>query len=313
LMTGTARFTFDKVELLDGVGLVPVAMGLFGLTEVLRNLEEGVKTELVTTKIKGLLPNREEWLRSRGPIARGTIFGFLLGIPPGASNIIASLVSYGMEKKLSKHPERFGEGMIEGVAGPESANNAAVAGAFIPLLTLGIPSNVVMAVLLGALMIHGITPGPLLLADHPEVFWGLVTSMYIGNAMLLLLNLPLIGLWVKVLRIPYKILSPLIILICILGVYSLNNKPFDIMIMAGFGVVGYLMRKFDYEAAPLLLALVLGPMMEQAFRQSLQVSYGSFAIFFTKPISAFCMFLALVLIASNFLPFLKRKRLSLSE
>jgi putative tricarboxylic transport membrane protein len=203
--------------------------------------------------------------------------------------------------------------MIEAVAGPESANNAAVGGAFVPLFTLGIPANVTMAVLLGALMIHGFTPGPMLLKDHPEIFWGTVTSMYMGNVMLLLLNLPLIGLWVKVLKIPYGILFPLIILFCLIGAYSLNNTAFDIGVMVIFGLIGYLMKKFDYEGAPLLLAFVLGPMMEQALRQSLLLSHGSFTIFFTRPISAVAMGLAVALILSYFLPFLRHKRPNLDE
>jgi putative tricarboxylic transport membrane protein len=307
VITGQPRFTLDLVPLLDGVGLVPIAMGVFGISEVLINLEEVVRRQIFETKIKGLLPNREEWRRSGGPIIRGTILGFLLGILPGGGAAVASFISYAVEKKVSKHPEKFGTGMIEGVAGPESANNAAVGGAFIPLFTLGIPANVVMAVLLGALMIHGMTPGPMLLAEHPEVFWGTVTSMYMGNVLLLLLNLPLIGIWVKVLNVPYKILFPLILLFCLIGAYSLNNRTFDVGIMLIFGVVGYLMRKFGYEGAPLLLAFVLGPMMEQALRQSLLISHGSFLIFLTRPISATSMLLALALIASYFLPFLKRK------
>jgi putative tricarboxylic transport membrane protein len=313
VITGRPRFTMDMVTLMDGVGLVPIAMGIFGISEVLINLEEVVKRDIFETKIKGLLPNREEWRRSTGPILRGTLIGFFLGVLPGGGAAISSFISYGMEKKLSRHPQRFGTGMIEGVAGPESANNAAVGGSFIPLFTLGIPANVVMAVLLGALMIHGMIPGPTLLTEHPEVFWGTVTSMYLGNAFLLLLNLPLIGIWVKVLKVPYKILFPLIILFCLIGAYSLNNRTFDVVIMLIFGVAGYLMRKFGYEGAPLLLAYVLGPMMEQALRQSLLISYGSFTIFFTRPISAASMGIALALIGSYFLPFLRKRRLDLQE
>jgi putative tricarboxylic transport membrane protein len=313
VITGRPRFTMDMVTLMDGVGLVPIAMGIFGISEVLINLEEVVKRDVFETKIKGLLPNREEWRRSTGPIIRGTLIGFFLGVLPGGGAAISSFISYGMEKKLSRHPQRFGTGMIEGVAGPESANNAAVGGSFIPLFTLGIPANVVMAVLLGALMIHGMIPGPTLLTEHPEVFWGTVTSMYLGNAFLLLLNLPLIGIWVKVLKVPYKILFPLIILFCLIGAYSLNNRTFDVVIMLIFGVAGYLMRKFGYEGAPLLLAYVLGPMMEQALRQSLLISYGSFTIFFTRPISAASMGIALALIGSYFLPFLRKRRLDLQE
>jgi putative tricarboxylic transport membrane protein len=312
-ITGLPRFTLDMVHLMDGIGLVPIAMGIFGISEVLINLEEVVRRDMFKTKIEGLLPNREEWRRSSKPILRGTIIGFFLGILPGGGALVSSFVSYGVEKKLSMHPEKFGTGMIEGVAGPESANNAAVGGAFIPLFTLGIPANVTMAVLFGALMIHGMTPGPMLMREHPEVFWGTVTSMYMGNVLLLLLNLPLIGLWVKVLKIPYRILFPLIILFCLIGAYSLNNTSFDIVVMLIFGLAGYLMRKLNYEGAPLLLAFVLGPMMEQALRQSLLISQGSFTIFFTRPISAASTGLALALIVSYFLPFLKKKRLRIEE
>jgi len=313
VITGLPRFTLDMVHLMDGIGLVPIAMGIFGISEILINLEEMVHRDIFQTKIKGLLPNREEWRRSGRSILRGTIIGFFLGILPGGGAAISSFISYGVEKKISRYPEKFGTGMIEGVAGPEAANNAAVGGAFIPLFTLGIPANVVMAVLLGALMIHGMTPGPMLLRDHPNIFWGTVTSMYMGNVLLLLLNLPLIGLWVKVLKVPYRILFPLIILFCLIGAYSLKNTSFDIVVMLIFGLVGYLMRKLDYEGAPLLLAFVLGPMMEQALRQSLLISQGSFTIFFTRPISAASMVLALFLIASYFLPIFKKKRLRIEE
>jgi putative tricarboxylic transport membrane protein len=303
----------DLVDLMDGVGLVPIAMGLFGISEVILNLERGFNREVFETKIEGLLPNREERRRSRGPILRGTILGFLLGILPGGGAVVASLISYGVEKKISHDPEKFGTGMIEGVAGPEAANNSATASAFIPLLTLGIPPNIVLAVLLGAMMIHGLQPGPLLLKEHPEVFWGTVTSMYIGNVFLLILNLPLIGLWVKILKVPYKFLFPLIILFCIIGAYSLNNTSFDILVMGFCGLAGYFMKKFEYEPAPLLLAFVLGPMMEQAFRQSLALSHGSFTIFITRPISAFSIGLAILLVVSNFLPSWSKRRLSISN
>jgi putative tricarboxylic transport membrane protein len=312
-ITGVPRFTMDVVNLMDGVGLVPVAMGLFGISEVLINVEESIRRDVVRAKIKGLLPNREEWRRSKWPILRGTLIGFFLGILPGGGAVVSSFISYGVEKKLSREPEKFGSGMIEGVAGPEAANNAAVGGAFVPLFTLGIPANVTMAVLLGALMIHGLIPGPMLLKQHPEVFWGTVTSMYVGNILLLLLNLPLIGLWVKVLKVPYRILFPLIILFCLIGAYSLNNTTFDIAVMTVFGLIGYLMKKFQYEGAPLLLAFVLGPMMEQALRQSLLISHGSFSIFFTRPISAVAMGLALLLIVSYLFPAFRKKRLNLEE
>jgi len=312
-ITGLPRFTMDVVPLMDGIGLVPIAMGIFGIAEVLINLEEVLRREVFETKIKGLFPNREEWKRSKGSILRGTIIGFFLGVLPGGGAAISSFISYGVEKKLSRYPEKFGTGVIEGVAGPESANNAAVGGAFIPLFTLGIPANVVMAVLLGALMIHGMIPGPMLLRDHPQIFWGTVTSMYMGNAFLLLLNLPLIGIWVKILKVPYRILFPLIILFCLIGAYSLNSNTFDILVMLIFGLAGYLMRKFGYEGAPLLLAYVLGPMMEQALRQSLLISYGSFTIFFTRPISAVALGLAIAMIASYFFPFFKKRRLTVEE
>jgi len=313
ILSGVPRFTMDLVDLMDGVGLVPIAMGLFGISEVILNLERGFNREVFETKIEGLLPNREERRRSRGPILRGTILGFLLGILPGGGAVVASLISYGVEKKISHDPEKFGTGMIEGVAGPEAANNSATASAFIPLLTLGIPPNIVLAVLLGAMMIHGLQPGPLLLKEHPEVFWGTVTSMYIGNVFLLILNLPLIGLWVKILKVPYKFLFPLIILFCIIGAYSLNNTSFDILVMGFCGLAGYFMKKFEYEPAPLLLAFVLGPMMEQAFRQSLALSHGSFTIFITRPISAFSIGLAILLVVSNFLPSWSKRRLSISN
>jgi putative tricarboxylic transport membrane protein len=309
-VSGLPRFTMDKVNLMDGVGLVPMAMGLFGISEILINIERGVHRDVFDTKIKGLLPNRQELRRSRKPVLRGTLIGFFLGIIPGAGTVISSIISYAMEKKFSRHPEKFGTGMIEGVAGPESANNAAVGGAFIPLFTLGIPGSATLAVLLGAMMIHGLTPGPLLLQEHPDIWWGTVASMYIGNVILLILNLPLIGIWVKVLRIPYKILFPVIALLCVIGSYGLNNSTFDIGVMVLFGLVGYLMKKLDYEPAPLLLAFVLGPLMEETLRQSLAISYGSFAIFFIRPVSAVSIALALFLLASYFLPFLKKRRLS---
>ena len=307
-ISGLARFTFNIPELLDGVGLVPVVMGLFGISEVLLNIELKVKREVFTANIKGLLPTRKDWGQSIWPIMRGTILGFLLGILPGGGAVIASFVSYAVEKRVSKHPEEFGKGAIEGVAAPEAANNSAAQGAFIPLLTLGIPSNVVMAMLLGALIIHGVTPGPLLLSQHPQLFWGVVASMYVGNAMLLALNLPLIGMWVQLLRVPYSILFPIIILFCLLGSYSLNNSTTDVAIMLIFGIVGYLMKKISLEAAPMVLAFVLGPMMETALRQALIKSKGSFSIFFTRPISATCLIIAIALMIIPLLPWFRRRR-----
>jgi putative tricarboxylic transport membrane protein len=307
-ISGLARFTFNIPELLDGVGLVPVVMGLFGISEVLLNIEMRIKREVFTTKVKGLLPSLEDWGKSIWSILRGTILGFFLGILPGGGAVIASFVSYAIEKRVSKHPEEFGKGAIEGVAAPEAANNSAAQGAFIPLLTLGIPSNVVMAMLLGALIIHGVTPGPLLLAQHPQLFWGVVASMYVGNALLLALNLPLIGMWVQLLKVPYSILFPIIILFCLLGSYSINNSTTDVAIMLVFGVIGYLMKKLSLEAAPMVLAFVLGPMMETALRQALIKSKGSFTIFFTRPISATCLILAIALMIMPLLPWFRRRR-----
>ena len=296
-ISGKYRFTYGLQDLADGVGLVPVVMGLFGITEVLENLETEIKRDIVSTKFKNLFPTLQDWKDSAGPIGRGTILGFFLGLVPGGGAIVASFASYAIEKKVSKHPEEFGHGAIQGVAGPESANNSAASGNFIPLLTLGIPCNAVMAILLGALMIHGLQPGPLLMTKAPDLFWGTIVSMYIGNVMLLVLNLPLIGLWVKVLKVPYYLLYPLILLFCLIGAYSLNNNVGDVVIMLIFGIVGYLMRKFRYDGAPLVLALVLGPMLEEAFRQSLMLSRGDFSIFVSRPLSlAFLIIAALLII-----------------
>ena len=306
--SATQRFTLGILELNDGIGLIPLAMGLFGISEVLINVEQGLKRELAKEKIKGLLPTRQDWKDSTGPIARGSLLGFLFGILPGGGGVTSSFVSYAVEKRVSRHPEKFGKGAIEGVAGPESANNAATGGGFVPLLTLGIPSNPAMAMLLGALLIHGMQPGPLLMQKQPDLFWGVVTSMYVGNGMLLLLNLPMIGIWVKVLKIPYRILFPLILLFCLIGAYSINNSVADVLIMILFGIVGYLMRKFEYEGAPLILAYVLSPMLEISLRQSLTISSGSFAIFFTRPIAAGGMLLAILLILSPLLPRIRKKR-----
>ena len=307
-MTGMPRFTFDLPELLDGVGLAPLAMGLFGISEIFLNVEKKIKQELLTTKVRGLFPTLEDWRRSILPILRGTVLGFFLGILPGGGAVLSSFVSYAVEKRISKHPQEFGKGAIEGVAAPESANNSAAQGAFIPLLTLGIPANVVMAILLGALMIHNITPGPMLVKEHPQLFWGVISSMYMGNAMLLLLNLPLIGLWVQLLRVPYSILFPLILFICLIGAYVINNSVIDVALMLIFGVAGYLMRKFEYEPAPLVLAYVLSPMLENALRQSLILSSGSFGIFMNRPISASCLIAAAVLLLSSLLPMIRKKR-----
>ncbi len=311
LVTGSMRYAFGSLQLTDGFGLVPVIMGLFGISEVLINVEEPSESRaLFKTRVRELFPTRRDWKDSAWPITRGSILGSFLGILPGGGGVLASFVSYAVEKRFSKHPERFGTGEIAGVAGPESANNAGAGTSFIPLLTLGIPCNAVIAILMGALMVHGVTPGPLLIAKHPDIFWGVIGSMYIGNALLLVLNLPLIGVWVKILKIPYPILFPLILLFCLIGAYSLNNNIFDVAIMIIFGVVGYLMKKFDYHPAPIVLALVLGPKLEESLRQSLVISEGSPVVFFTHPISAAFLVAAVFLLAA---PLIFKKRPELEE
>jgi putative tricarboxylic transport membrane protein len=307
-----ARLTFDRLELVDGVGLVPIVMGLFGIAEVLLNVERSLEREVFRTTIRGLFPSAADWRDSRWPIARGSLLGFFLGILPGGGAVISSFLSYALEKRLSRHPERFGHGAIEGVAGPETANNAATGGAFIPLMTLGVPPNVIMALLLGAFMVHGVQPGPLMMTQNPGLFWGVIASMYIGNLMLLVLNLPLVGIWVQVLRVPYRVLFPLILLFCLVGVYSVGNAVFDIYVMIVFGVAGYLMRKCGYEPAPLVLAFVLGPLLENNLRKALILSQGSFGIFFARPISAACLALACVLLVSPLWPRRRQARAALA-
>jgi putative tricarboxylic transport membrane protein len=299
MVVGSPRFTFNVNELTDGVGIIPVVMGLFGVAEVFTNLETVITREVLQTKITNIWPSMKDYARTKWTIVRGSVLGFLLGILPGGGAILASFLSYTLEKKLAKDPSRFGKGAIEGVAGPETANNAAAGGSLIPLLTLGIPPNVVMAMLFSAMIIHGVQPGPLLMTSSPDVFWGLVASMYIGNVLLVLLNLPLIGLWVQLLKIPYRILLPLILLFCIIGAYSLNNSTFDVMVMIFFGGVGYLMRKFRYESAPLVLAFIM--------------SGGSFTIFISRPISAVMLVIAFLLLLSNVLPYMKKKREKVEE
>ena len=308
IFTSLPRFTFGITELEDGIGIIPLAMGLFGISEVLINIEQTPKKDIFQTHVDHLWPSLKDWADSKWAIVRGTILGFFLGILPGGGGVLASFVSYGVEKKVSRHPEKFGKGAIEGVAGPETANNAATGGNLIPLLSLGIPLNPTMALLFSALIVHGVQPGPLFIKSNPEVFWGLVASMYLGNVLLLVLNLPLIGIWVQVLKVPYRILFPLILLLCVIGVYSVNNSTFDLVLMILFGAVGYLMRKFAYESAPLILALVLGPMLEKALRQSLLMSKGSFMIFISRPISGITLGIAFLLILSNVLPFIKKHR-----
>ena len=306
-ITSSPRVTFGILELFDGIGIAPVAMGLFGIGEVLVNLEQTVATELVKTKVKNLFPSKLDWAASKWALVRGTLTGLFLGILPGGGPVLASFLSYGLEKRVSREPEKFGKGAIEGVAAPESANNSAASSSFIPLLTLGIPPNPSLAILFGAFLIHGITPGPFLIKDNPDVFWGVLSSMYVGNVMLLVLNLPLIPMWVQVLKIPNKYLYPLILLFCLIGAYSMNNSVFDVAIMIIFGIVGYLFRKFEFEAAPLILAFVLGPLLDLNLRQALLVSDGSFLAFFTRPISGVTLGIAVLLLVSAAFPAIMKR------
>src|SRR5574341_175675 len=304
-VTGTPRFTFDILILRDGIGLTPVVIGLFGVSEVLLNLE--AKTgEVFHHKVRGLLPTAHDWHESAGPIARGTLLGFVIGAIPGLNVVIATFASYALEKKLSKHPEKFGTGAIEGVAGPETANNAASCSGWIPLLSLGLPTGSVTSLIFGALMIHGLAPGPLFIKNAPEVFWGLLGSMYIGNVMLLVLNLPLIGLWIKVLGVRYHFLFQLIILFSMIGAYTVSGNLGDMIIAIIFGMIGYWMKKFAYEPAPLVLGLVIGSLLETAIRRSMIMSRGSLAIFFSRPIATVFIGLALLMLLS---PLLTRRHL----
>jgi putative tricarboxylic transport membrane protein len=315
IVTGRERFTLGIDTIAGGFDIVPIAMGLFGISEVLLNLERSETVrEVISTKLRDLLPSRQDWKDSSGPIARGTVLGFFLGLIPGGGGLIASFISYAVEKKVAKNPQAFGTGDIRGVAGPETANNAGAQGAFIPMLTMGIPCNVAVAILMGALMIHGVTPGPRLLDDHPRIFWGVVGSMYIGNIMLVILNLPLIGIWVRLLKVRYSILFPFILLFCLIGAYTVGNNIQDVYMMILFGVLGYLMKKFDYEPAPLVMAFLLGPMFETAFRQSLIISGGSPLIFLTRPIAAAFILLSLIILGSPLvLRLIGRKRPGLNE
>jgi putative tricarboxylic transport membrane protein len=298
-MSSEERFTFGALHLADGLSFVSVSVGLFAVAEVLESLERNEQITLYRGKIFNLLPTAADWLASRGALWRGALIGFFVGVMPGAGATIASLLAYTVERRLSRQPERFGHGAIEGVAAPEGANNAATAGALVPLLALGIPGSGTTAVMLGALMIHGLRPGPLLFEQHPQFVWGVIASMYLGNVMLLILNLPLIGIWVRLLRLPQSVLMPLILAFSVTGVYAVDNRLTEVGVMLVFGVVGYAMRKWGFPAAPVLLALVLTPLMETALQQSLQMSHGSFAIFFTRPIAAT---LVVVGLASLLLP-----------
>jgi len=300
--------TLGTKYLLDGIPLVPLAMGLFGISEILQNLERTGKVEVYDKNVKNLLPSLNDWRVSIWPIIRGTGIGFFLGFVPGAGPVIASFSSYAVEKKLSKYPEKYGTGVIEGIAGPETANNAAAQSAFIPLLTLGIPPTPALAILFAAFVMHGIQPGPMLIPNNPNLFWAVVASMYIGNIMLLILNLPMIGVWVRIVLIPYVYLLPAILLFCLIGSYSIRVSMVDIYTMLLFGVVGYLMKKYQYEGAPMILAFILGPLMETSLRQSLIIGRGSFTPFFTKPICVVAFCVTAVMLLTNISSFLRARR-----
>jgi putative tricarboxylic transport membrane protein len=308
IYTGTPRFTFGVPELFDGINFVAVAVGMFGIAEIVRNLEDEQRRELVTKKVKNIWLTREDIRRVAAPIFRGTALGSVLGVLPGAGHVLASFGSYSLEKRVSKHPKEFGDGAIEGVAGPESANNAAAQTSFIPLLTLGLPAHPVMALMLGAFIIHGITPGPNVLVDEPALFWGLVVSMWVGNLFLVLLNVPLIGIWVRMLTIPYRILFPAIIAFACIGAYSLGLNRYDVYAIAFFGILGYVLVKLGCEPAPFLLGFVLGPLLEQYLRRAMIISRGDPSVFFTRPLSLALLIAAAAALVLATLPGIREKR-----
>ena len=299
-LSGRARFTYGLISLQDGVGLIPFVIGLFGVSDILATLSARVKPEVISN-IRAYLPTLQDWKDSGGAITRGSLLGFLMGILPGMSLMVPTFLSYSIEKRLSKHPEKFGTGVVEGVAGPESANNAAAVGTFVPLLSLGIPSNAFNAVLLGALMIYGMQPGPMLIKSHPDLFYGVVASMYLGNVMLVILNLPLIPLWVRVLKIPVNLLSVLILIFCFLGTYSINGNTSDVVITFAFGVLGYVLKRLQFETPPLILAYVLGPLIDVNFRQAMIISDGSMQVFMQRPVSVVLLLVGLVIVVTSFI------------
>jgi putative tricarboxylic transport membrane protein len=308
LESGEERLTFGWTEISDGLDVAVIAMGMFGFAEILRNLESTQARDVIHAAIGNLLPNRADLKQSAAPILRGTFIGSLLGLLPGNGAVLGPFASYTIEKKLAKDPSRFGRGAIEGVSGPESANNAGAQTAFIPLLTLGIPPNAVMALMVGAMTIHGIVPGPQIMTKQPHLFWGMIASMWIGNLMLLVINLPLIGLWVRFLKVPYRLMFPSIVLLCCIGIYSINNSPTEVVMTAGFGLFGYALIKFGFEPAPLLLGFVLGRLMEEKLRQALVISRGSFMTFVERPLSGGLLLLALILVVIAILPSIRKGR-----
>ncbi len=306
--SGVARYSFGLPELIDGIGIGTIAMGTFGFSEIIRNLEQGQEREIFTKSITNLLPNWDDIKQSAMPTIRGTALGSMLGILPGGGPVLGAFSAYTLEKKMAKDPSRFGKGAIEGVAAPESANNAAAQTSFIPLLTLGIPSNPVMALMIGAMIIHGIQPGPQIMTAKPELFWGMIASMWVGNLLLVILNLPLIGMWVKLLTLPYRFLYPAILLFCCIGVYSISNAPMDVLLAALFGFIGYTFIKLEVEPAPLLLGFVLGPMMEENLRRALLLSRGDPLVFLSRPISLTLLIISAALIVVVAMPAMKKKR-----
>jgi TctA family transporter len=308
IYTGTPRFTLGIREYADGLNFVAVAVGVFGIAEILRNLENEKGRDVLMAKVSGLLPTRDDFKRMAAPIVRGTLIGSALGILPGGGAILASFASYTVEKRASKNPEEFGQGAIEGVAGPESANNAGAQTSFIPMLTLGIPANPVMALMIGAMIIQGIVPGPNVATEQPALFWGIIASMWIGNLMLIVLNLPLIGLWVKLLTIPYYVLFPIIMAFCSIGVYSVNSNVYDLYAVAFFGLLGYVLLKLRCEPAPLLLGFVLGPLLEENLRRAMILSRGDPMTFLNRPISAILLAISVAVLVIVFLPSIKKKR-----
>ena len=306
--SGAQRYTFGIRELMDGVGFVTVAMGVFGIGEIIMNLEREGTAARVVSKITTLMPTREDWKRIIVPILRGTLLGSSVGILPGGGALLASFAAYSVEKKLSKHSAEFGKGAIEGVAAPESANNAGAQASFIPMLTLGIPTSPVMALMIGAMIIQGVQPGPGMMAEQPTLFWGVIVSMWIGNVMLLVLNLPMMGMWVRLCMVPYHLLYPAILVFCAIGVFSLSNSVFDVSLMAFFGLFGYIFAKIECEPAPMLLALILGPMMEEYLRRALLMSRGNPAVFFTRPISCVILIVAAAALVAALIPTIRAKR-----
>jgi TctA family transporter len=306
--SGVARFSFGVSELSDGIGFVSVAMGVFGFAEIIGNLEQKEQREVFTKKVTGLLPTWQDIKDCTPAILRGTALGSFLGILPGGGALLASFAAYTLEKKVSKNSANFGKGAIQGVAAPESANNAGAQTSFIPLLTLGIPSNPVMALMIGAMMIQGIAPGPQVMTERPQLFWGMIASMWVGNLMLVVLNLPLIGMWIKLLTVPYRLLYPAILLFCCVGVYSLSNSPFDVMQTAVFGVVGYVWVKLECEPAPLILGFILGPLMEENLRRAMLLSRGDATVFFQRPISLTMLLIAAFLLVIVLAPTVRKKR-----